>query len=215
MKIHNLCKKAPSDIGQLVIRCFEWFDQSHLEGLGYVILVDYLDESVEKYLPANLKIDLDKEMPYFGWYVPVHGDVKEAHITLCIMEVLNGMPAYLRFDVLMTLRIMRTLAHEVGHHVNATHEEYMSIAKHDGDEETANAYADEILRRMLNKTRYKVGIKIIKEIAKWYYVNGILDWEGKKYRSANDRFLYAWSMDPELPDVGDFYWKSRTMLESG
>jgi hypothetical protein len=102
---------------------------------------------------------------------------------------------------------VRTIAHEVGHHL------HLGIGNlgspRDDPEVIAKKYSTEILESLKRNWKYRLGFWWIKEIAFWHYVQGMLDDRRKKYKSAAEHFYTAWNLDPKLGNVASYYWSTK------
>lgn len=109
---------------------------------------------------------------------------------------------------------MRTLAHEVAHHVVASQGLVPGSDEPGNDEEeesVANKYAAHVLDRMERNWFNRLGERGLKEIAQWHYVLGIADLRAKKFVDTADSFYKAWDLDPSNKDAGDLYWRAREL----
>jgi hypothetical protein len=216
MKIHNFCKYAPSDIVDQLKYCLSIFDPTHLEGIGWILLFDsHLDLSYPRNsLPEWMKEGLETNTPFFGRYVQILNSNETGFIVLSVMDFLNSVPVIFRWRTVSKLQILRTLAHEVGHHVFATQENYNAISKQKDKEEFANLYATEVIKKMLGKWRYRLANRVIKELACWHYSMGIIKFRENQYAASADHYLKAWELDPYLYDAGSRYLSVRNMIDS-
>lgn len=211
VSIHNLCAEAPKGLVWQVRRSLRCLDLDHLEGLGMIILVDRASPLTED-SREWLKTHFAQGLPVYGWYTSSLESGHSAYITLCIRQIYNSVPSFLWWSTLPTLRIIRTLAHEVAHHLFQM-KGYINQPgdKKEDEEVLAESYAVRTLQRILSKWQYKLGGKMAKEIAFWHYSQGILDLKSKQYLSASNHFFKAWDLDPELQDVSSFYWQAKEM----
>ncbi len=130
-------------------------------------------------------------------------------------QIYRGIPRFLWWSSLPTLRIARALAHEVGHHMAATRGYVIRPGEDRNQEESlADRYAANVLERMTTHWSYKLGRWGLKDLAGWHYVFGIADWRAKKYGSAADSFYKSWLLDRQNEDALYWYWRAREMSEA-
>jgi hypothetical protein len=51
------------------------------------------------------------------------------------------------------------------------------------------------------------------DLADWYYVFAVTDWENKDFRAAAKRFYNAWALCPDNDEAGYWYWEARERSE--
>jgi hypothetical protein len=187
-------------------------DQEHLKGLAYIRLEDRLPELDDK-ADEWAKSAVDEGKRVYGWYAS-HERSEQPHIVLYVNEIYRGLPGIFWWSSMPTLRITRTLAHEVAHHLVAT-QAHVNGSDQPGNDEAeesaANNYAAHVLKRMSRTWFNKLGQRGLKEIAQWHYVLGIADMRAKKFGEAADSFYKAWDLDPSNREAGDLYWRAREL----
>jgi hypothetical protein len=182
-----------------------------LEGLSLIWLKDEVPEFSDD-LPEWLKSPKGQDAPVYGWYAPPQEDTPVAYIMLYVKEIYQGVPGFLWWSTVPTLRIIRTLAHEVAHHLTAKRGYiYLPNEKSEDEELLADRYANDVLREMTKRWHYKLGQWWLRESAFWHYSQGLLDWREKKYASASAHFYRAWDFNPELEEVASFYWRTKEL----
>jgi len=214
VEIINTCTKPPLGLVWQVRRSLRWIDAQDLNGLSYVQIADQLPEIGPEDDAADwakrASADGTDEFTY-GWYARPSED-RPGHIILYGRRIYRGLPGYLWWSTLPTLRIARSLAHEVAHHLVATRG-YVFQPGEDKDQEEslANAYAAKVLVKMTSHWPYQLGQRGMRELASWHYVYGIADYNAKKYRSAADSFYKSWDLDPQNKESLNLYWRAREM----
>jgi hypothetical protein len=149
-----------------------------------------------------------------GTYHAPSEETPVAYITLYVQDIYCGIPSWLWWSTVPTLRILLTLGHEVAHHLFHTRGYIFSPSESaDEEESNATAYGNKVLERVMRHQTYKLGRWCIKELAFWYYSNGLIDSQKNNFVSAADHFYKAWVLDPTLEDVGKYYWLSREKAE--
>ena len=210
MDIKNDCRKPPLGLLWHVRQALSWIDQDHLRGLGYIWLMDYIPETTED---ENAKRALTGELLLYGAYGPQKGSLP-SYVLLLTQYTYFGIPAIYSLTPVPTLRIVKTLAHEVAHHLIATRG-YVSYSGEDiGDQESlANRYAEGVLQRMMKRWYYRLGQRLINDLAETNYAFGAIEWEKQRYCAAAERWYKAWELNPELEDIADLYWQAKDMCD--
>lgn len=194
-------------------RSLLWIEKTHLEGLSYIRLEDALPE-LDNRADDWAKRTVAEGRRVYGWYASRERS-EQSHIVLYIHEIYRSLPRILWWSSLPTLRIVRTLSHEVAHHLAATKGHVLGSDENGKDEESvANKYANNVLARMQSKWFNRLGQRCLKEIAEWHYVFGIADWRAKKFVNAADSFYKAWDLDPSNEEANYWYWRAREMLKA-
>lgn len=217
MRVTNRCSKPPFGLEWQVRRSLRWLDRSHLEGLAEIRLEDELPkwpvtgEEVE----WVQRIRVEGHTAYVnGWYaMPTASE--PPFIILYAQPVYRPIPSFLWWSTVPTIRILRTLAHEVAHHLIATRGYVFKKEEDLSDEEMlANRYAESVLRKAAAQWSYKLGQWCLKDIAGWHYAFAMVDWRQKKYKAAAERFYNAWNLDPENEAASRWYWRAKEMCSS-
>jgi len=129
-----------------------WFTQRDLEGLELIRVIDdclYDPESAK--VPPYLRGFLHN-----GHYLRKMKD-RPAQVVLYANDVYFGIPKLLMASPMATVKIARTLAHELGHHVIATRgyitnhwEKYKPRygVRNPYEEKMADAYASDLMEKM-------------------------------------------------------------------
>lgn len=210
MEIVNRCANPPRGLERQLRRSLRWIDEADLRGLAVLALQDEMT-GVTANAPAWAKEAeaMSERVRVGGWYSPATADVP-AYIMLYVQTIYRTIPSWLRWSPVPTLRIVRTLAHEVAHHLIATRGYVNQPGEETEDEESlADGYADKTLKRMVKRWPYRLGQWYFKERASWHYIFGSLDWRQQKYEAAANRFLDAWNLDPSHKSAAYWYWRAR------
>lgn len=217
MQIINRCPKPPLGFEWQTRRSIGLLDQSHLVGLDVLVLEDEvpdptdLEHAVEWVKVAHAE---DTLAHVNGWYAA--SDLgAPAYVVLYARPIYRPLPSSLWWSTIPTLRILRTLAHELAHHLVATRGYVFQKGEDITDEESlASRYAESAVEKATQRWLYKLGQRCLKEIAGWHYAFAAVDWRQKKYKAAAERFYNAWSLDPEQEEAAYWYWRAKEMCDS-
>ena len=142
-------------------RVLKSFSQHDLEGLQSIKVIDECPDDPDYVkLPRYLMGFL-----YNGHYSRKTKD-RPAQVVLYAGDIYYAIPKLMMASPMTTLRLARTLAHEVGHHVIATrgyiYNPWEKYKPWEGirdpyEEAMANAYASDLIERMLRHWPYKFG----------------------------------------------------------
>jgi len=205
VEIKNSCVSPPYGVLCQVRRSLRWIDPTHLEGLAFIHLMDDCAEWGKWQ---------EKDATVMGSYVFATKSTPP-YIKLSVKDIYRGIPSWLWWSTIPTLRITQTLAHETAHHLASTRRYILNRGECLNEEEKlANKYAERVLQGMMKRWHYKLGNWCIKDLAGWYFAFGLAAARNKKYRSASDRFYTTWLLDPENQDALDFYWSSKEKAET-
>lgn len=214
MQVKSYATDSPLGLEWQVRRSLRLIDPVHLEGIEGVYIQDEL--------PDTLKLENQVEWVkrvyeqgtithVSGWYAEP-GEDTPPYIMLYARPIYRGIPFLLRWSTAPVLCILRTLAHEVAHHLMATR----GFVFHDGEDITdkeglAERYAASVEQRAITRWRYKLGRFWLKELAGCYYAFGSVDWGHKNYCTAARYFFDAWHLDPEHELASYWYWRAKEM----
>lgn len=215
MQIINHCSGAPIGLEGRLRQSLRWIEPSHLEGLASIQLEDVMPKSAgaehEEEWARRVRLE-DRTTHVKGWYASSAADAP-AFIMLYVQPIYRAIPSVLWWSTVPTLRLLRTLAHEVAHHLKATRGFILHEGEDDTDEEAlADRYAECVVERVTTRWPYKLGQLCLKEIASWHYIYGMLDWREEKYLSATERFYNAWELNPENKEADYWYWRAKDKL---
>lgn len=154
MQIESLCTDPPRGLLWQVRRVLRCIDREHLQGLAFVCLLDQMPEKVTEGEP---------DAHVYGWY-HVQSDDIPPYVVLYIPRIYAGLPSFLWWSTVPTLRLARSLAHEIAHHLRAERGYVFQPQEHGEDEEAiANRYAATLVQRMAKRWAYKLGVWGTKE----------------------------------------------------
>jgi hypothetical protein len=107
------------------------------------------------------------------------------------------------------------LAHEVGHQLIAVRGYIFQPGEMpDGmeyEEEFADRYAFEVLKKMRGRRHYALAHLAIKNLAGAHYGLGASDWKARKYKEAARHWYIAWVLNPDLEDARYWWRRARQM----
>jgi len=187
----------------------KWFSVSDLEGLQCIRVIEECPDDpeyakIQPYLRGFL---------YNGHYLRKVTN-RPAQIVLYAQDVYFGVPKLLMASPMATLKVARTLAHEVGHHVIASRgyiykpwEKYKpwSGVRDPYEEKMADAYASDVMERMLRGWPYRLGKLLARMLSAFLYKAGIQDYWDENYQAAASLEARAHSLNPENEDAGQCY----------
>jgi hypothetical protein len=213
IQIKNDCTDAPLGLEWHVRRSLGWYDPTNLDGLGFIWLLDEMPELTSK-APELLKTAKEQGLGVYGLYCP-RQDNTSAHIMLFIRDIYRGIPSFYWWSAIPTLRINRTLAHEVGHHLDAKRGYILQPKEECTNKETlANQYAEHIRKKMMNKWYYRLGQWELNNIAMVHYTSGMRSWSEKRYKDAAEHWYTAWDLNPELKEAAYWYWRAKNLFDA-
>ena len=144
-----------------------------------------------------------------GWYAPAQ-EGAPASIMLYARPIYRSIPSFLWWTTIPTLRINRTLAHEVAHHLIATRGYVFESGEDVADEEAlANRFSVKVLETTAAKWSYTLGRWCIRDLAEWYYTFAMTDWRKNDFKAAARRFYSAWDLCPDNEEAAYWYWQAR------
>ena len=179
-------------------RALKYIDAADLEGLGAIRVVDRS--------PADT--DENDYPPYLrGYLLNGHYQHKRknqpAEILLYAKDVYFGVPQRLIRSRVATLKLARTLAHEVGHHLVASRgyiykpwEKYKPwTGKRDPHEEKmANRYSADVMAGMLKRWPNKLANYLIRMTAYSLYQDSLADYWDGNYKSSAELGFRAFTL---------------------
>lgn len=199
-------------------RVLKWIGQRDLEGLELITVIDECPDD-----PESTKVP-----PYLrGFLYNGHYSRKmksqPAQVVLYARDVYFGIPKFFMASPMATLKVARTLTHEVGHHVIATrgyiYEPWEKYKPWNGirnpyEEKMAEAYAFDVLERMLKRWPYKLGKLMARMISSFLYKAGIQDYWDGNYQLAASLQARAHSLNPENEDAGQCFRHAMEKLKT-
>jgi len=193
-----------------------WINQADLADIAFIKLMDKMPEPSND-SPEWHQRATAEEFSVNGLYLAQQGDTP-AHILLFIRDMYRGIPRLYWWTPVPTLRVGRTLAHEVGHHLIAQRgyifQPGEKVDQDEYEEEMANRYAFSVIKKMSQRWYYRLGQRLAKDLASTYYALGILDWNEKKYKEAAESWYRAWNLDPDHQEAVDLYWRAKKLSKT-
>ena len=189
-----------------VLRCI---NQEDLTSLHSIRVIDERPDNPEyaqrpKYLNGFL---------YNGHYEFKTKD-RAARVVLYANDIYFGIPRVMMYTPMATLKLARTLAHEIGHHIVATkgfiYKPWEKYRQWNGvidpyEEKMVESYAADVLQKMLRNWPYKFGDFLTRKFANLLYSAGLQKyWDGDYIRSARLQFR-AYHLCPTNEDAGQCY----------
>jgi hypothetical protein len=199
-------------------RALRWITSRDLEGLDLIRVIDEShDDSESAKLPSYLK-----GFAYRGMYLRKTA-TRPAHVVLYANYLYLGVPKLLKRSAMVTVNLARTLVHEVGHHVISTrgyvYNPWEKYKPWDGvrnpyEEKMADAYAADVMQRMLRHWRYKLGDFMARMISRLLHKAGIAEyWDGNYQRAALLGFC-AHNLNLDNEDAGQCYRHAMEKLKT-
>lgn len=193
-----------------VERVLSWLPKRDLEGLEVVrVIEDCPDEELNAdKVPAYMR-----GFRYNGMYVPRRKN-GPAQILLYANDVYFGIPKVFLKSRMATLKIARTLTHEVGHHVIATRgyiydpsEKYRpwNGIRNPAEEDMVDRYASDVLERMKRQLSYKVAELQTQTVSHLLYKAGLQDYFAENYKASASRQARAHSLNPKNEEAGQCF----------
>lgn len=215
MEIQNECINSPRHVKRHVMRALRWINPVDLAGIAYIKLADKIPDP-SKNSPEWHQWVKAEGYSVFGLYVRKQAE-NPPHIILYIQDIYRCIhPLYGRTP-LATLLIGQTLAHEVGHHLQAERGYIFQpgerLDQEEYQEEMADRYAFDVVKRMKERWYYRLGQWIMKDSARMYYHFGVEEWKKKNYRRAAEYFYRSHILDPENDET--WYWHKRAKAFQG
>ncbi len=172
-----------------VERVLSWLPKRDLKGLEVVrVIKDCPDEELNAdKVPAYMR-----GFRYNGIYVARIKN-RPAQILQYANDIYFGVPKNFLGSRMATLKLARTLAHEVGHHVIATRgyiydrsEKYKSWngVRNPVEEDIVNRYASDVIERMKKYWSYKVAELLTQMVSNRLYKAGLQDYWDENYKAA-------------------------------
>jgi hypothetical protein len=209
MEIRNECLNPPLGILRHVRRALRWINPADLAGIAYVQLLDKID-SLSKNAPAWHRQVKEENYSVYGMYVRKHVD-NPAYIILYVQDIYRCIHPLYQRTPLATLRLGYMLAHEVGHHLQATRGHIFQpgerLDESEYKEELADRYAFSVIKKMKERWSYRLGQWLMKDSARMFYSFGVQEWKKKNFREAAEYFYKSWELDPEGKEAS--YWYNR------
>jgi hypothetical protein len=201
-----------------VLRVLKWIDHDDLKDLHAITVIDERSDDPgyaqrPKYLSGLL---------YNGHYEFKTKD-RDARVVLYANDIYFGIPYVMMYTPAAILKLARTLAHEIGHHVVATrgyiYEPWEKYKPWSGvndpyEEKMVEAYADDVIERMSLQWPYKFGKFLTRKFANLLYRAGLQKyWDGDYQKAARLGFS-AYHLDPTNLDANQCYRYAMEKLKT-
>jgi hypothetical protein len=140
------------------------------------------------------------------------------HVILVVRSFYHPMPRLFTHTPAMTIKIAKTIGHEVGHHLIAE-KKFALLVKSDcgvleSEEEFAERYARLIVSRMQRRWWYRVSSVLLKIAAALNFHKGASAWKKGNYAQAADYFDMAIQVDPSHRDANYWFSEARRKASS-
>ena len=216
MEIRNDCAHLPKSALRHVQRGLSWIHPADLVGVGVIRLIDKTPIDLMLYLKERRAAAPTQTA--LAFYLKAEKNTP-ARIVVIVPRVIREIPRWMMWTPAPTLLFARVLAHEVGHHLierrgYALHPTERPVRRLDEyEEEMVDRYAFEVLRRMRRSFRYKLGQRLIDELAGWRNAQGRAAWECGAYAESRDLFLSAFRLKPDVADYAKCYRAAQVKVE--
>ena len=192
-------------------RCLSWIPDGDLFGLDELVLEEKIGPATVHSPEWHHRAERDNQI-INGQYFAKHGKELPA-ISLYIGSLYQGIPRIYWLSPLITLQLARTLAHEVGHHLlfergyvfqkgeRFDHSEY--------HEELAERYSFSVRKRMCGRRYYRFGDWLRRDLADWYWIQGLIEWREDCFERAASKWKMAFSLDPNRSDALQWYYEAK------
>jgi len=192
-------------------RSLNWIEPEDLDGIDHVLLLEDVPE-ISRRADPDLERALQDDLLLFGAYKArtINGP---AHIILIVRSLYLPVPRIFSHTPAMTLRIAKTIAHEVGHHVIA--EKKFALRKKsnsdevESEEEFAERYERAVISRMKRRWVYRIGAKLLKVAAAINYYRGARAWNKRRFDQAARYFEMTIQVEPAHSDANYWFWRAR------
>jgi predicted Zn-dependent protease with MMP-like domain len=202
-----------------VERVLSWLPKRDLHGLEVVrVIEDAPDDELDgANVPAYMRGFL-----YNGQYASRTKN-RPAQILLYANDVYFGIPKIFLGSRMATLKVARTLAHEVAHHVIAARgyiydssEKYKSWkgVRDPAEEDMAHRYASDVVERMKSYWPYMVGNSLARMLSYSFYKAGLQDYWDENHKEAAARQAKPHSLNPQNEDAGQCFRHAIEKLKS-
>src|SRR5438105_4280886 len=122
VRIINTCTDPPPGLVWQIRRSLHWIEDVHLHDVAYIQVTDELPEvgTTDETAGWAKRARAERTHAFVGgWYAFGSRDCPP-YIMLYARQIYRGIPRCLWWTTLPTLRIVKSLAHEIGHHLAAT-----------------------------------------------------------------------------------------------
>jgi hypothetical protein len=192
-------------------RALSVIEPQDLEGIDHVLLLEDVPE-ISRHDDPELDRALQDDLLLFGAYKS-RTNAGPAHIILIVRSLYLPLPGILTHTPAMTIRIAKTIAHEVGHHLIAV-KKFALRKKPDSDEleteeEFAERYERSVISRLQREGIYVIGARLLRVAAAMNYYRGARAWNQKNFAQAAHYFDLAIQVEPTHEEANYWFWKAR------
>lgn len=214
MKIVDRTTKRWVGLSWHLRRCLSWILDGDLFGIEEIVLEEQLGPATAASPDWHHKIE-GRNLAVGGQYFGRQGDLP-ASIVLYVASLYRGIPKLYWLSRLITLRLTRLLAHEVGHHLikqrGYIFERGERVSPREYEEELAERYSFNVRKRMLRRSSYRFADWLTRDLAGWHYAIGISEWRDGRYEQAAARWETTFCLDPNRADADYWYYEAKKAL---
>lgn len=215
VEIKNDCINPPRGLLWHVQLSLSWIYPADLDGLEFIRLVDKVPEHVLKKNKTFREREAEGDW-IFGFYQKEQGN-NWPSITLIVKRPYALLPSLYKFTPVATMLLAHTLAHEVGHHLISTRgyvfEQREQYRREEFEEEFCNRYAFEVLKKMQSRWYYRLGMWGLKDLAGWFHIFGMIDWEKKRYDAAAAYWKKVIQLNPDSEESVYWYYRAKKLTQ--
>lgn len=214
MKIIDQAKGRRFGLSGHLQRSLSWIPEEDLFGVEEIVLDEQLGPATATSPDWHHKIE-GRNLAVGGQYFGRQGNLPSS-IVLYVASLYRGIPKIYWLSPVITLRLGRLLAHEVGHHLikqrGYIFERGERVEPREFEEELANRYSFSVRKRMLRRWYYRVADCLTRDLAGWHYAIGVADWREGRYEEAAARWETAFCLDPNRADADYWYYEAKKAL---
>jgi hypothetical protein len=207
MRIKTL-KARPWVVMWQINRSFKWLKKSDVAGISYIELRDDFSPAVESSAEWH-KVATQENWSVNAQYFP-ETLTQPAFITLYLRPLFRAIPRAYWPTPVTTLNVIRTLSHEIGHHLVAKRgyvfDQTEDISSFEQEEELANRYSALTVAN-LKGWRWRFALWLNRDLADSYYQQGIIRWQANNYTQAAESWYRAFLLEPDHEHA--LYWYHR------
>lgn len=199
-------------------RVLKWIDPEDLKDLHAITVMDHPPDNPEytarpRYLSGFV----------FNGHYEFKTKDRKARVVLFANDIYYGLPGILMHTPVATLRLARTLAHEVGHHVISTRgyiyklwEKYKpwTGTADPYEEKIVDTYASDVIERMLKHRLYRFGAFVTRHFANLLHDAGLQKYMDGDYVRAAKLAFCAYNLDTRNLDANQCYRHAMEKLKT-
>lgn len=216
MRIVDRTSKRRRGLSWHIRRSLNWITDADLFGIEEIVLEEQLEPATNTSPEWHHKIE-GRNLAVGGQYFGAQRDLP-ASIVLYVASLYRGIPKIYWLSPVITLRLARLLAHEVGHHVieqrGFIFERGERVSPREYEEELANRYSFSVRKRMLRRWYYRAADRLTRDLAGWHYAIGICEWRDGRYEKAATRWETTFCLDPNRADADYWYHMAKKAQQS-